>query len=118
MKEKDTAQELTDCGAKVLGYMTFDEAHPDYPTKNSHHQNFWWWNSNKESVISATDFSPSTKIEQALTVAFKLDFNVTFIKSGAFPNIKEGKVLFLNRLDSLPDCARKIMEVIKEVEGG
>jgi hypothetical protein len=67
------------------------------------------------------DYSPTTKIEQALEFALKLNCDVRIdnapirgIRLTTWMNIGTVSITYHQ---SLPDCARKIVETLLEVEG-
>lgn len=68
--------------------------------------------------IPVKDYSPVTKIEQAMDFAFKQGVYLTFYPQtdGSIQlSVDGGKSM---RCESLSDCARKIVETILEVENG
>lgn len=68
-------------------------------------------------VIPIKDYSPSTKIEQALEVAFKSSLPVLLDPSPTGISVEIGEFI-CGSFGSLPDCARKIVETVLEVEDG
>ena len=132
MDKEYTDAELTAFAIKVLGWTTYEQYNQELDestNSNVEYETVYLLQSTSEYVMHKKDFSPATKIEQALMVAGVLrstkDYftSITPLGIDKFTlaiwdrPVEGGEELYGGTLQR-SDCARKIMETLKEVENG
>ncbi len=104
-----TTQELNAWCAKQTGLELMGGVEPFYTRKD-------------KFVMWAKNYSPATKIEQAIEFAFKMGYDIAFKRDGKGYDMREKAddrpMLTLMGRSAFPDCAHQIVSTLKEVENG